>query len=157
MHSMYLTPHQKQVLGGGRPFRVPLGMAPLEVGTSYRGGAARVAVVKRARRANVNFILVACGGLWCRCWDVLFNSRWICGESFISFCQLVHIGGHYHPSTSIQVIHSHCDNAERAAGHSQFLQHMTSHMSRPSAEETPQASETRSRVVDRGGRRGEGW
>ena len=61
MHSMYLTPHQKQVLGGGRPFREPLGMAPLEVGTSYRGGAARVAVVKRAMRANVNFILVTCG------------------------------------------------------------------------------------------------
>jgi len=61
MHSMYLTPHQKQVLGGGRPFREPLGMAPLEVGTSYRGGAARVAVVKRAMREKVNFILVACG------------------------------------------------------------------------------------------------
>jgi len=61
MHSMYLTPHQKQVLGGGRPFREPLGMAPLEVGTSYRGGAARVAVVKRAMRAKVNFILVTCG------------------------------------------------------------------------------------------------
>jgi len=61
MHSMYLTLHQKQVLGGGRPFREPLGMAPIEVGTSYRGGAASVAVVKRARRAKVNFILVACG------------------------------------------------------------------------------------------------
>jgi len=36
-------------------------MAPLGVGTSYRGGAARVAVVKRAVRAKVNFILVTCG------------------------------------------------------------------------------------------------
>jgi len=34
------------------------GSTSLEVGTSYRGGAARVAVVKRAMRAKVNFILV---------------------------------------------------------------------------------------------------
>ena len=65
------------------------GSTSLEVGTSYRGGAARVAVVKREMRAEVNFILLTDG---CGCWGVLFRCRWICSGRYIFFCRLVHIG-----------------------------------------------------------------